>query len=153
MSLCWCQSVDITLLTIRYVNEQQLSFCLFEWMTKTTWTFLFELSTWSLKTCRTLSAGSANKRVVWLYCLSWLKLKGHSSWIKAKGHMALFMSRLAWPIFLWFILRPYCPMWLVSQGHRSWLKTKGHMAFLWGNWFSDSLLRPHGLIWIEIQGD
>ena len=35
-------------------------------LTKKTWTFLSELSTWSLKTCRTLSAGSANNRVVWV---------------------------------------------------------------------------------------
>ena len=73
MSLCWCQSVDITLLPKRYVNEQQLFLCLFAGMTntskdmtKTTWTFLSELPTWSLKTCRTLSAGSANNRVVWV---------------------------------------------------------------------------------------
>ena len=34
-------------------------------MTITRWTFLSELPTWSFKTCRTLSAGSANNRVVW----------------------------------------------------------------------------------------
>ena len=33
-------------------------------MTKTTWTFLYELPIWSLKTCRTLFAVSANNRVV-----------------------------------------------------------------------------------------
>ena len=31
---------------------------------KTTWTCLSEIPTWSLKTCRTLSTGSANNRVV-----------------------------------------------------------------------------------------
>ena len=33
-------------------------------MTKTTWVFPSELPTWSLRTCRTLTAGSANNRVV-----------------------------------------------------------------------------------------
>ena len=72
ISLCWCQTVDVILFTIRYVNEQHWSFY-FEGitdtssdMTLTTFTLLSELSTWSLKTCRTLSAGSANNRAVWI---------------------------------------------------------------------------------------
>ena len=34
---------------------------------KTTWTFLSEIPTWSLKSCRTLPVGSANNRVVWVW--------------------------------------------------------------------------------------
>ena len=56
MSLCWCQSVDVALLTIRYVYEQKLKSNFNGMtdasidMTKTTWTFLYELPTWSHKT-------------------------------------------------------------------------------------------------------
>ena len=75
MSVCCCQSVDVTLLTIGYVNEQQLYF-LFEGMTskdmtKKTWTFLSELPTWSLKTCCTLSAGSATLYLVGSALYNW----------------------------------------------------------------------------------
>ena len=49
MSLCWCQSVDVTLLTMKYVNEQQFEFY-FEGMTDTpkdmtkkSWTLFSEL--------------------------------------------------------------------------------------------------------------
>ena len=81
MSLCWCLFIDVTLLkSICWCNYITNNIC--EWatvailvwrmtdtskdMTKTIWTFLSELPTWSLQTCCTLSAGSANNWVIWV---------------------------------------------------------------------------------------
>ena len=82
MSLCWCQSLDITRLTKDMWMSNNFFVCLFDGMTntskdmtKTTWTFLSELPTCSLKTCRTLSAGSANNRVVWIITWNFMTFK------------------------------------------------------------------------------